>query len=99
MKILFFSSLLLPAIYIITVLTGMLFDFRLNDFVAPYSDLIIGVILVLTFFFVVVCEVILLLSNESKGTKLLWGVWLFLLNMLCVPVFLYCYNSKKLALN
>ena len=83
---------------IIMGISEFFIDFRVSEIVAPYGDLIIGIMLGLTFFYVLTCEIILLNSNETKSIKLLWTIWLFLLNMICVPIFLYRYNNKQLAL-
>jgi hypothetical protein len=100
MKILFYISLILPAIYIGTILVGfiggILFKFDLADSIRPYNDEVAASIAILTFTYVGICWFILANRSLDKKTKIWWAVILFLLNMLAVPWFLYHCDKNTL---
>jgi hypothetical protein len=93
MRMLFYSSLVLPAIYVATVLSfflGLPFGFDLAEFIRPHNGKVISAILGLTFGFVAICLVILWAGKTPTRTKVSWSLLLFLGNMIAVPCFLWC---------
>jgi hypothetical protein len=92
MRILFYSSFILPTIYIAGVLSffiGLPFGFDPAEFITPYNNQVMIAIGLLTFGFVATCLIILWLGDTRIRTKALWSVLLFLGNMLAVPYFLW----------
>ena len=99
MKALFYSSLILPVVYVVSILlfvAGLLFGFDIAELIRPYNDVVIGVIAGLTFSYVAVCFPILWRLKQARRTKIEWSAVLVLLNIIGVPWFLWCYNHDSL---
>jgi hypothetical protein len=99
MKALFYSSMMLPTIYVFTVLlffVGLLFGFDLAEVIYPFNDLVFGWIAGLTFGYIAVCLALLWRSEQLRRTKVLWSALLLFGNMIAVPWFLWCYNHCSL---
>jgi hypothetical protein len=92
MRILFYSSLVLPTIYVTGVLSffvGLPFGFDLAEFISPHNDEVMTAVGMLTFGFVAICLIILWVGKSRIRTKILWSILLMLGNMLAVPYFLW----------
>ena len=91
MKILFYTSLVLPAIYIGCVFSffvGIALGFDIADVIRPHNELVMTFIGSLTFLFVIICIFVLWLGDYSMRLRLQWTVMLILGNMIGVPLFL-----------